>query len=102
VNFLGYTFRTSKILHGRAKRYLNMVPSEKAMKKERESLHQLTNRRQCHKPVAELIGEINRQLKGWRTTFPSDIRKPPTGRSTGIFQWFEEQGLIALSGCKAK
>ena len=39
VNFLGYTFRLDPDLFGRAKRYLNMVPSDKAMQKERESLH---------------------------------------------------------------
>jgi len=127
VNFLGYTFQYAQDLHGRAKRYLNMVPSDKAMKEERESLHKLTNSRQCHKPVAELIGEINRQLRGWKNYFSIGYpqaayweidwyvrerliqhlqRRSQRGfefpKDRTIFQWFEEQGLIALSGCEAK
>jgi len=127
VNFLGYTFQYAQDLYGRAKRYLNMVPSDKAMKKERESLHQLTNSRQCHKPVPELIGEINRQLQGWKNYFSIGYpqaayweidwyvrerlithlqRRSQRGfkfpKDRTIFQWFEERGLIALSGCEAK
>lgn len=127
VNFLGYTFQKAQDLLGRAKRYLNMVPSDKAMKKERESLHQLTNSQQCCKPVAELIGEINQQLQGWKNYFSIGYpqaayweidwyvrgrliqhlqRRSQRGfefpKDRTFFQWFEEQGLIALSGCKAK
>jgi RNA-directed DNA polymerase len=127
VNFLGYTFKYAQDLYGRAKRYLNMVPSDKAMKHERESLHELTNSRQCHKPVAELIGEINQQLQGWKNYFSIGYpqaayweidwyvrerliqhlqRRSQRGfefpKDRTIFQWFEEQGLIALSGCAAK
>lgn len=69
VNFLGYTFQLAQDLMGRAKRYLNMVPSDKAMNKERESLHELTNSHQCFKPVPELIDEINQQLRGWSNYF---------------------------------
>ena len=39
------------------------------MKKERESLHELTNSQQCFKPAPELIGEINQQLQGWKNYF---------------------------------
>ena len=127
VNFLGYTFQYAQDLYGREKRYLNMVPSDKAMKKERESLHKLTNSRQCHKPIAELIAEINQQLRGWRNFFSIGYpraayweidwyvrerliqhlqRRSQRGfefpKDRTIFQWLEEQGLIALSGCAAK
>jgi len=127
VNFLGYTFQLAEDLLGRAKQYLNMVPSDKAMKKERENLHELTNSRQCFKPVPELIAEINQQLQGWKTYFSIGYprgayweidwyvrgrliqhfqRRSQRGyefpKDRTIYQWFEEQGLIALSGCKAK
>ncbi|MEO7143848.1 MAG: group II intron maturase-specific domain-containing protein [Bryobacteraceae bacterium] len=69
VNFLGYTFRTEQDLFGRPKRFLNMVPSDKAMKKERASLHALTNSQQCFQPAPELIGGINPQLVGWKNYF---------------------------------
>jgi RNA-directed DNA polymerase len=127
VNFLGYTFQRVRDLYGRAKRFLRMVPSDKAMNKERESLHELTNSGQCFKPVPELIGEINQQLQGWKNYFSignpqgayweidwyvrERLIQPLQRRSQRgfefpkdrtIYQWFEEQGLIALSGCKAK
>ena len=127
VNFLGYTFRLDPDLFGRAKRYLNMVPSDKAMQKERESLHKLSNSKQCFKPVPELIGEINQQLQGWKNYFSIGYpqaayweidwyvrerliqhlqRRSQRGfafpKDRTIFQWFEQQGLIALSGCKAQ
>ena len=127
VNFLGYTFHRDGDIFGRGKRYLNMVPSDKALKKERASLHELTNCKQCFKPVPELIAEINQQTKGWKQYFSigypkaayweidAYIRKRleqhlkrrsqrgfefPEDRT--IFQYLEEQGLIALSDCKAK
>ena len=97
------------------------------MKKERESLHELTNSQQCFKPAPELIGEINQQLQGWKNYFsighPQAAyweidwyvrerlihhlqRRSQRGfefpKDRTIFEWFEQQGLIALSGCKAR
>jgi RNA-directed DNA polymerase len=45
---------------------LNVGPSTKALKKEREMLHEMTDHRQCYKPIPQLIEEINRHLKGWK------------------------------------
>jgi RNA-directed DNA polymerase len=44
-------------------------PSEKALKKEREKLHEMTDHRQCHKPIPQLIEELNRHLGGWKNYF---------------------------------
>jgi RNA-directed DNA polymerase len=51
LDFLGFTFRHYEDLQGRRWRYLNVSPSAKALKKEREKLHEMTDLRQCHKPI---------------------------------------------------
>ena len=69
LNFLGYTFRYDRDLKGRARKYLNVFPSKKAVQREREKLHEMTNSHQCFKPIPVLIGELNRHLKGWANYF---------------------------------
>jgi RNA-directed DNA polymerase len=61
LDFLGFTFRYYDDLKGRGRRYLNVSPSEKALKKEREKLHEQTDHRQNCKPIPQLIafGEID-------------------------------------------
>ncbi len=69
LNFLGYTFRYDRDLKGREQKYLNVFPSKKAVQKEREKLHEMTNSHQCFKPIPVLIGELNRHLRGWVNYF---------------------------------
>jgi RNA-directed DNA polymerase len=69
LNFLGYTFRYDRDRKGRDRKYLNVFPSVKALQREREKLHEMTNRHQCHKPIPVLIGELNRHLQGWMNYF---------------------------------
>ncbi len=69
LNFLGYTFRYDRDLKGRDRKYLNVVPSNKAIQREREKLREMTDRHQRHKPIPVLIGELNRHLKGWMNYF---------------------------------
>ena len=69
LDFLGFTFRYYDDLQGRAWRYLNVSPSAKALKREREKLHQMTNHRQCFQPIPLLIQGLNRHLQGWRNYF---------------------------------
>jgi len=70
LDFLGYTFRYDRDRYGRGtRRYLNLQPSRKAMAREREALRQLINPHQSHTPLPELIGRVNRNLRGWSNYF---------------------------------
>ena len=123
LDFLGYTFRYDRDLKGRDRKYLNVIPSKKAVRREREKLREMTNRHQCVKPIPVLIGELNRHLKGWMNYFsfgyPSSVYceieryvrdrliqhlqrrsqrpyRPPQGE--GWLQHLARLGLIRLSG----
>jgi RNA-directed DNA polymerase len=90
LNFLGYTFRYDRDLKGRDQKYLNMFPSKKAVQREREKLHEMTDSHQCFKPIPILIGELNRHRKGWANYFS-------LGYSTGVhweIDWYVRGRLI--------
>jgi RNA-directed DNA polymerase len=65
LDFLGYSLRHDRDLGGRPRKYLNVFPSPKSLKRERAKLRDMTDKRQCFTPVPELIERINRHLKGW-------------------------------------
>ena len=65
LDFLGFTFRHDRDLKGRNHRYLNVVPSKKAILREREKIRKMTGKEMCFKPIPVLVAEMNRHLKGW-------------------------------------
>jgi|SRR5882724_2153367 len=69
LDFLGYTFRYERDLHGGKHKYLNLQPSKKAILREREELRRQTSRKMCFKPLPKMIAELNRHLKGWANYF---------------------------------
>jgi RNA-directed DNA polymerase len=85
VSFLGFTFRYDrnvwqtrpdgrKVLrraraHEASRSYLNVFPSDKALARLRERIRQLTKTSRCMVPITDLIGEINRVLRGWKAYF---------------------------------
>ena len=69
LDFLGFTFRYDRDRHGGSYRYLNVVPSKKALMKERAVLREMTNSRFCFKPIPALIEDLNRNLQGWAAYF---------------------------------
>jgi RNA-directed DNA polymerase len=90
LDFLGYTFRYDRDLKGRDRRFLNVFPSKKAVQRERDKLREMTNSHQCFKPISILMGELNRQLKGWANYFSF-------GYPTGVYweiDWFVRGRLI--------
>ena len=68
-DFLGYTFRFDRDLHGRKRRYLNVTPSRRALKAERDRLRGMVNWHRSFVPITLLIKEVNRQLGGWSNYF---------------------------------
>jgi len=68
LNFLGYTMRYDRDLRGRKHKYLNIFPSEEAVKGLREKIRGKT----CSgykKPLIEAIAETNVVLGGWANYF---------------------------------
>lgn len=71
LDFLGYTFRYDRDLHGRAHRYLNIFPSRKAVAKARDAIRDLTSPKRCFMPVVEMIHQLNVWQRGWTNYFCS-------------------------------
>ncbi len=69
LDFLGFTFRYDRDLHGRNNDYLNVFPSKKSLYKAREAIRESTGPRMCFKPVPAMVKELNTYLKGWCSYF---------------------------------
>lgn len=69
LDFLGYAFRYDRDLKERSMRYLNILPSRKALAKGREAIRNLTSTSRSYVPVVRLIAEINPWQRGWTTYF---------------------------------
>ena len=86
LDFLGFTFRYYIDLQGRGWRYLNVAPSAKALQKEREKLHTMTDHRHCFQPIPDLIAELNRHLEGWRNYFDFGYPRVAFGKINSYVQ----------------
>jgi len=70
LDFLGFTFRYDRARPAWGRhRYLNVIPSKKALARERAKLREMTNAQQNGVPIPQLIGELNRHRKGWGNYF---------------------------------
>jgi RNA-directed DNA polymerase len=69
LDFLGYTFRYDRDLKGRQRSYLNVTISKKALKRERQKLHEMISPERCFVPLPQMVEELNRHLKGWANYF---------------------------------
>jgi RNA-directed DNA polymerase len=90
LDFLGYTFRWDRDLKGRFRHYLNVLPSAKAIAREREKLREMTGKKQSHTPIPQLVERINRHLRGWANYFSYGY---PRGAWWEI-DWFVQSRLI--------
>jgi len=69
LDFLGYSFRFDKDRYGGTHRYLNLFPSDKALKRQRAQLKAMTGSHRASVPLPLLIEQVNRQLSGWANYF---------------------------------
>ena len=69
LSFLGFTLRYDRDLFGRDHRYLNVVPSIKAMARAHDRVRELTGPKRCFVPIRTMIDDLNRWSKGWAGYF---------------------------------
>ena len=83
LDFLGYTFCyvNSRLYPGT--KVLSMRPSAKAVQRQKDALRWLTSAAMRTVPVTELIGRINRQLRGWSNYFGRGYWKDAFHEITG-------------------
>ena len=65
LEFLGYQIGLAPDLETRQHLYWRLEPSAKALRRELDKLRDLTSARHGATPLPELIGRLNRHLKGW-------------------------------------
>jgi RNA-directed DNA polymerase len=65
LEFLGYQIGLAPDQRTRQHCYWRLEPSAKALRRELDKLRDMTAARHGSKPLPELIGELNRHLKGW-------------------------------------
>jgi RNA-directed DNA polymerase len=90
LDFLGYTFRWDRDLKGRPKKYLNVIPSDGAVAREREKLRAMTDASQSHTPLPQLVDRLNRHLEGWANYFSYGYPR----RAWWEIDWFVRSRLI--------
>jgi len=90
VDFLGYTFRYDRDLKGNGHRYLNVTPSEKALRARRDKVRQTVNHRSGCVPVTDLIVQLNRQLRGWGRYFSFGYPR----KAMRAMNWYVRSRLI--------
>lgn len=68
INFLGFTLQMSRGA-STGKPYPNVRPADKSLKKIKASLTALTGRTLTAIPMSDIVGGVNRSLRGWANYF---------------------------------
>jgi hypothetical protein len=79
LDFLWFTFRYDRDLHGRDKDYLNVFPSKKSQKKARQAIGEATGPQKCFKRTPAIVKELNTYLKGWCSYFQNGYPRKTFG-----------------------
>jgi hypothetical protein len=67
--FLGYNFQLAPSPHGPKRRYWRIAPRKKSEQREVARVREMISNKQQRIPVTELIGHINRHLRGWKAYY---------------------------------
>ena len=88
LDFLGFTFRYDRArLEWGQHRYLNVIPSKKALARERAKLREMTSAQQNGVPIPQLIGELNQNLRGWGNYFDFGYPRHAFNQINSYVQW---------------
>ena len=88
LDFLGFTFRYDRARPAWGQhRYLNVIPSKKALARERAKLREMTSAQQNGVPIPQLIGELNQNLRGWGNYFRFGYPRHAFGQINSYVQW---------------
>lgn len=75
--------------------YLHRWPSDRAMKRVRQRIRELTPRSRCHQDIREIIAQINPVLRGWGNYFS-------TGNAANKFQQIDSYVWSRLKSLRVK
>jgi RNA-directed DNA polymerase len=88
LDFLGFTFRYDRARPEWGQhRYLNVIPSKKALARERAKLREMTSAQQNGVPIPQLIGELNQNLRGWGNYFDFGYPRHAFNQINSYVQW---------------
>lgn len=73
VGFLGFTIRWARTKKDPAKRYSQIVPSERSLKRAREKIRELTGPPVRCMPVEDVVRRLNSFLEGWGRYFNKGV-----------------------------
>ena len=97
LDFLGFHHRWVRgdTPASRHLRFLARWPSRQAMQRARDRIHELTDRRRLQLPVEQVVGDVNRFLRGWAGYFRY-------GNSAQAFDKITYHALVRVGGFLAK
>ncbi len=90
-NFLGFTFRYDNDLYKEGKKYWNVIPSEKALKKAKQNTSDYLSKR-LHFKNKDLVKGLNAIIRGWVNYFSIPKTSYPAV-AKGKYRWYLMQKL---------
>ncbi len=90
IDFLGFHHRIVRSFRYPHRNFLARWPSQKAMRTARARIRELTDRRWLLRPVTDVVGAVNRFLRGWAAYFSR-------GNSTQHFHAIDEYVVERVS-----